>query len=346
MKEIFRPDPVKIGRQIEEINSKRQIINLPNGYRTHENVNSFQVVFESVGCQKGNCLECDYGHSENNLNPSQVEESFDLAMNEISGRPKALVVDVFGSILDEKEFPKKNLDVLLDKIKKTDFKAVLFETHHTTINDEILEKLKNELSDREILIEMGLETSNEKNRWECLHKKINNQDFIDVVNKIHNYGMGVTANLLVGLPFLTTEEQVNDCLESIKFCNQNNIEEMVLFPLNPKPGTLLWKYYKEGNYELVSQWMNIEILSRLDEETINKIFFAWYGNKQIKYAGEKSIEPKSCDVCRPTFMDFYENFLGSKEIGYRKNLVDNLISSCSCDCYDNLQKEINSKLFD
>lgn len=342
MKEFLRPNPMEIGRQIEEINSKRQVVTLPGGYRTHENVGSFQIVFQSIGCQKSTCLECDYGHGISNLTPEQVESSFSKAITETSGRPTALVIDAFGSILDEKEFPKENLDILLSQIKKTSFKVVLFETHYTTISDEILKKIKSELGDRHVSIELGLETSSEKNRWECLHKRIDNKGFIDVVNKIHSYGMGVTANLLVGLPFLTANEQVNDCLESIKFCNQNNIEEMVLFPINPKPGTLLWKYYKEGTYELVSQWMNIEILSRLDEETINKIFFAWYGKKQVKYGGEQSVEPRSCEVCRPEFMDFYENFLSSKEPGYRKKLVNDLILDCNCNCYNDFRKEIGT----
>lgn len=117
--------------------------------------------------------------------------------------------------------------------------------------------------------------------------------------------MNVIANILVGIPFLSTQEQIEDALTSIEWCIKNKIDEIDLFPINIKPYTLLEELYKSNDYDVISHWELIEVLNRVPEDYLSKIFLAWYGNRNLKYDNEvHSIFPKSCFKCHNNLMEF------------------------------------------
>ena len=63
-------------------------------------------------------------------------------------------------------------------MSKTNTKIIIFETHYLTINASILELIKQKLVDKEIVIELGLESSNKEIREKCLNKYIDNEEFV------------------------------------------------------------------------------------------------------------------------------------------------------------------------
>ena len=110
--------------------------------------------------------------------------------------------------------------------------------------------------------------------------------------------MGVIVNLLVGIPFLTQQEQLEDVISSIKWLSDNDVDEIDLFPINVKPYTLLKELYDSKKYDVISHWLLIEVLNRIPVEYLSKIYLAWYGNRELEYSnGEHSIFPKSCELC-------------------------------------------------
>lgn len=154
----------------------------------------------------------------------------------------------------------ENIMVLLEELSKINTKVIMFETHYLTIIASILEIIKQKLGNKKVVIELGLESSNKEVRENCLNKYIDNKEFVKRVNLIKSFGFGAEANIIFGAPFLTTQEQMRDTIQSIQWCFENSIEMVNLFSINIKPYTLLYKLYEEGQYSPVSHSDFIEVL--------------------------------------------------------------------------------------
>lgn len=320
----------------KNIRKNRPIISKDKLYSTFENNGVFQICFRSRGCSNylaGSCIMCDYGKGTN-LTSEELEYAFDKAISESKNEIKMLLLNSYGSILDNHEISEECFNVLLRKLKSLNIENIIFETHYNTITYEKLLLIKNELKDKNIFFELGLETSNELIRENNLLKKISNDEFVKTIELIHSFDIGVIVNLLVGTPFLSKKNQVDDVLNSIEWCIMNNVDEIDLFPINVKPYTLLKELYDFGEYDVISHWQLIDVLNQIPDEYLSKIYIAWYGNRELEYAnGESSIFPKSCDLCHDALMKFYSRFLSNNDKNYRKTLLNKLLSEKKCDCY-------------
>ena len=325
------------------IRKNRPIISKDKLYSTFENNGVFQMCFRSRGCSNylaGSCIMCDYGLGTN-ITKEELEFAFDEAISESKQDIKILLLNTYGSILDTNEISDECFCALLDKLKKSNIKRIIFETHYNTISGEKLKLIMEELKDKIICFELGFETSNEKIRENNLLKKIDNEKFEETIKLIHSFGMGVIVNLLVGIPFLTTKEQLEDVLNSIEWCISNDVDEIDLFPINVKPYTLLKELYDSKEYEVISHWLLIEVLNRIPLKDLSKIYLAWYGNRELEYSdGKHSIFPESCKLCYDNLMEFYSQFLSNDDAEYRKKLIEKLIFENKYDCYSKVLKKV------
>ena len=109
-----------------------------------------QICFYSVGCRfskNGNCIMCNYGKlRRNNLTPKDINEIMQEVFNNLNKKPKVLLLNSLGNILDELEMPKENFIALLDEISNVDINVIVFETHYSSINEEVLQLIKQKLS--------------------------------------------------------------------------------------------------------------------------------------------------------------------------------------------------------
>ncbi len=322
------------------IRESRPIIPSNVLYSTYEYNGVFQICFKSRGCSNylnGFCIMCDYGVGVN-ITPQELDIAFDQALKESKEEIRVLLLNAFGSILDTSEISEECFNLLLEKIKRTNIKNVIFETYYTTITRDKLDLIKNILSDKNVIFELGLETANEEVRKNNLLKYIDNNKFIEIVKLIHSYNMEVIANIIIGIPFLSEEEQVKNAVESINWCFDTGIDEVDLFPMNIRPYTLLRELYENKEYKIISHWMLIEVLSKIPEQYLRNIYIAWYGNRDLNYDdGLHSIFPTSCPICESDLINFYELYLKNKNAGYRKKLINKLISNKKCKCYKRLK---------
>ena len=287
-----------------------------------------QICFYSKGCrfsQNGSCIMCDYGKPrKENLNPNDIKKIMLKTFTNLKHQPKVLLLNSLGSILDELEMPKENILILLDEISKIDIDVIIFETHYSSINKNILQLIREKLSKKRIAIELGFESSNPEYRKNYLNKMIDNEQFIKKVNLIKSYGFIVETNIIFGIPFLSTKEQINDTVQSIIWCFNNNIDGVNLFPMNIKPYTLLYKLYETGKYFPISHKDFIEVLRQIPKDYIDKVYLCWYGNRQIYYDGKPTILPMCNENEYNKIMNFYKDFNLHKDKEYRKNLLNTI----------------------
>lgn len=300
---------------------------------TNERFNTFydgkvlQICFYSKGCRfskNGNCIMCDYGKSrKENLKPYEIREIIQEVFNNLDEQPKVLLLNSLGSVLDELEMPNENILVLLDEIAKLNIDVIVFESHYSSINKNILQLIKQKLPNKQIEIELGFESCNPEYRKNYLNKIIDNDNFKEKINLIKSFNFSVEVNVIFGMPFLSTEEQIKDTVQSIIWCFQNNVDQVSLFPMNIKPYTVLYKLYETGKYSPVMHKDFIEVLKKIPAKYISKIYLCWYGNRELNYGVKKSILP----ICNKNdidkIMNFYEDFNLHIDKEYRIKLLKN-----------------------
>lgn len=268
---------------------------------------------------------CDYGKvRKENLKPHDIKEILNTVFNNFKELPEVLLLNSLGSVLDTEEMQIENIITLLDELSNINIDVIIFETHYLSINNSILSLIKQKLYNKDIVIELGLESSNKQIREKCLNKYINNANFIEKINLIKSYGFGVEANVIFGSPFLTDEEQKADTANSINWCFENNIDKVNLFPINIKPYTLLYKLYEQGKYSPVSHRNFIEVLNKVPKEYIDKIYLCWYGNREITYDKNKTVFPKCNESEYKILMEFYKEFNMRRNIEKRMELLSNI----------------------
>lgn len=195
---------------------------------------------------------------------------------------------------------------------------------------------------------MGIETVNEQIQDKIIMKNVSVPKLKEKIDLIHLYGYKIDLNAMIGMPFLSTREQLNDSIKTSEWIFDNNCN-LIVFPLNIKPYTLLYHMYEKGYYEPISHWLLVEFLDKISHRNLNKITVAWYGNHEEIYeeSGKRVIFPKCCDVCSEDLFDFYLRFNECSSSYKRKELIYKLINNRKCRCYNKMINalEIDEKKF-
>lgn len=245
---------------------------------------------------------------------------------------REILLGTCGSILDHTEMSVETLMAILEKINSTDIRTVIFETHYVTVDETILNFLSDHLPGREIMLELGLESSNPDVLENSLGKYMNLTHMTRAIDLIHSHGMGVILNVFIGAPFLSPEEQIQDVLDTCRWAVDHGADRVALFPANLRPNTLLWKLWEEQKYERISHWLVIEILNRMPDDVLAKTELCWYGDRQEAGRDVHVVSPDSCDGCHGAIMEFYEKFLSDFSVPRRRELIRELLKQKTCEC--------------
>ena len=170
---------------------------------------------------------------------------------------------------------------------------------------------------------MGLESSNPKVLRDCINKTLDIEEFSKTIALIKGYGFDVIANVILGAPYLTPRQQLWDTYCSIKWALKNNVDSVVVFPVNIKRNTFLYKLYEEKKYEPVSHWLLIRLLDILNEDLLSPVTLSWIGLRQAAGRNMEVVPPKSCSTCQEKLLDFYRKFNGKFDGLYRRKILVN-----------------------
>lgn len=301
--------------------------------------NLLHVCLGSNGCRlsrMGSCTMCNYGSgkvvSEKDI--SHIIERVKEHEKEID----SVLMGSYGSIFDTSEVPRHILYNLLDGLSDTNIRIIIFETHYTTVTKEILKKVSNKLSGKDIVIELGLESFDETVLEQCLNKSINIDVFKSKIDLIHDYGMSVSVNVFLGAPFLSVKEQINDSLNTILKAIDNGADNIVIFPSNIRENTLLAYLYENGRYSPISAWELVELLRQIPVNYHNKVYLSWFGD----WDDEKILVGfYDCYECSTLLRNFFYKYLSINSGYERKRFVNEFtISSKNNRCYQLFKKTL------
>ena len=320
-------------RYNQEKRNGRKIIS--SDYIIRKRGSLLHVCLNSPGCRfrkSGSCTMCDYGEGAR-----LTEKKLDMFWPQIEEAAKgmtSILIGSLGSVLDPDEISIECLEKICGFLDRMPIETIIIETHYTMINEEICRWLNLHLPGKDIVIEVGLESSNPVVQKKCLNKKIDLNILRKKIEILHEYKISVTANVFLGAPFLSVTEQIEDTDKTIQWAIEHGIDSVVLFPANIRTNTLLDLLYKNGHYFRIQHWAIFEILWRIPWHYLNRIYLAWYGD-WIDYDESDKIEnlpPFCCDICSEKWMEFYGRFLETRDNSARRQTLIDYYSILASDC--------------
>lgn len=291
----------------------------------------YQLLFASCGCEKA-CTFCNYGYDYNltlemckpHLEKIKLED-YDIEEVELEAN---------GSFLSEREIPYDLFIEALKFVAHKNIPTISIETHYETVTEAKIQDIRRILGDnQEIYFELGFESASEDVRA-IYNKDIDIEKYLKVVALCEKYNINLLINVLLGAPFLSREEQIQDCLDSIKFVfdNMPQTTRVILFPINIKKNTMLKHWQDIGVYDQISSWEFVELLNRIPEKYIGRISIAWWGTRENAYTPGIIQHPKTCSKCHDRLMKFYSELKESRDNNYKKRIIDKMWASrCECD---------------
>lgn len=290
------------------------------------------VCLNSPGC-RFHCMMCNYGRGY-----MLTEDKADAVLRKIEEQSQnitSILIGTLGSVLDSAEITRDFLEKLCRGLNRLNIATIVFETHYTTVTRESCRLLQSLLPEKDVVIEIGLESADSEVLEKCLHKQINIKDAEKTIELIHEYGFSVTANVFLGAPFLSPREQVDDSVETVRWAIRHSVDSVVIFPANIRKNTLLESLYKQQRYDRIMHWQVLETLQRIPEDYLNRIYLSWFGD-WIDYDPDgtpENIPPYACEACAPIWQEFYCRFLSEPRSDKRKQLLlqfESRAGDCSC----------------
>lgn len=302
-----------------------------------------EIGFLSRQCKNdmsGSCLMCDYGRADKVGTDEIYLGTMDKILSEECENINFLLLCSNGSILDEYQISTQLLTKILKKAQNCKIPEIIIETHYKDVTKDRLDLIKS-IIQKPVTIEMGLETINPTYQNAFFMKGIDIGNYKKTVELIKSYNFNVEVNIMLGLPFLSTFEQVEDVKKTIKWAIQNNCIPVV-FPVNIKAHTMLRYLYENELYKPISLWLLVYLLDSLEPTVLEKIIIAWYGNRDESYTPKiPTIHPVCCNECRNNLISFGRMFLDLEDGLARKELIETLKKTTTCNCYKNLIQELN-----
>ncbi len=306
------------------------------------NGKNLQLIISSIGCKygrSGDCIFCNYGYDAHYSDEEKIHSLKRILREEKEGI-ELLIIGSFGNYFDLSEVSWYLFTSINALLKKADIPSIAFESHCNTMYGKHLPEIKQAFSqsNTRIIIEMGLESSNPFILKEYINKSLDINKFSNTIKLIKKYDLYVCANVILGTPYLKTREQLDDAYSTIQWAFSNEVDAVVVFPLNIKKETLVYKLYKEGKYTQISHWLLIKLLTMVDSALLPKIELAWVGIRQSQGIDLHAIPPRACSICKEKLLDFYKNYNLNKGGDYRKHILNELMkSSNDCKCFKSLE---------
>lgn len=226
-------------------------------------VSSLTVIFQTTGCRWNNCTMCGYIYDSAQHSPSHDDllKQYDFAMSRMKDEGSIVKIFTSGSFFDEQEISQETRKEMLSRLAKDKrVKKVIAETRPEYVTDGILSECKDILG-KKFEVAIGLETSNDQIRKDCINKGFSFSDFkrASIVAKENN--VTVKAYLLLKPIFLSEGVALNDMVRSIIDASEYS-GTISINLCNVQKGTLVDEMFQRGDYRTPWLWSAVEVLKK------------------------------------------------------------------------------------
>lgn len=312
---------------MKSIRANRELIHPDNAFTYYTYGELGLLWIQTPACRNskyGNCTVCNYWDGNRISDVVEMVIGSDIHFSD----EKLLLVNTCGSCLDPYELDYSEQEKLLKWLNGVKPEEIILETHMNTINKSSILKILELLPDKKVSFEIGVESVSPDVLFYSINKPFSAYLLKEKLELIHSAKLACIANVLMGAPFLTTEEQITDSVLTIKTLLKAGVDKLVLFPVNIKPHTLTSFLYKEGIYQQTRADMLVRVLEQLPEDELNKVDISWYG----EHVEKDVIGPYYCPKCQVLLKSLISEFVSTTTVGKRKSLLLKMSAQiCTCE---------------
>jgi radical SAM enzyme (TIGR01210 family) len=267
-------------------------------------VDAFVIIFRTKGCSwalNSGCSMCGYFNDSmwQVVSDKDLITQLNFAMENYSGQ-KFIKIFTSGSFFDKEEISSKSRIEVLNKLKDSTEK-ISVESRPEYVNDKTLKEIIPIIGSKKFEIGIGLETSNDFVRKNCLNKGFKFVDYKKAANIVKKQNFELKTYILIKPPFLTEKESIDDAIKTVE--DIKYITNSISFnPTNVQRNTFVNYLWKKRKYR--PPWL-FSIVKILKES--KKIL----ENVRIKcdIAGGGSIRgAHNCRLCDKKYLDAIDEF--------------------------------------
>ncbi|AEA47197.1 archaeosine biosynthesis radical SAM protein RaSEA [Archaeoglobus veneficus] len=274
-------------------------------------VRCLTVILRTRGCYWQRCLMCGFSYaSDSRIGLEELKEQIDEAVRDKEF--EVLKIFTSGSFFDAREVPPEFREYLYSLMRSMSVKKLIVESRPEFVKDEALKELASMPFEAEVGI--GLETSNDFIRENCINKGFTFEDFVRAAEKLKDYGVRVKAYLLLKPPFLSEGEAIEDAIRS----SMDVAEYADIISLNLMyipSNTYVERLWQRNLYRPPWLWSAIEVLRQVRSEGIEIMC------DPVAAGSERG--PHNCRKCDRDVA------MAIKEFSLSQNVAD---LDVSCDC--------------
>lgn len=288
------------------------------------------VILKTRPCQwyskGGGCTTCGY----NLLAAIDNEITKKNLFNQVNYLTKVLPSSRFpfitltscGSFMDSSEIDDNTRLEILKILNKRGYKHINFESRPNVLRNE--ERLQNlhKVFDGDISVGIGLESSNDYIRRFCINKGYETKVFLEAVKALQHNDISYDAYILCGKPFLSPQEDIEDCVNSIKFAFNKGCYWVILMTANLQPHSLTYFMNNHGLYSLPKLWTPLEILRRLPATMRKRVILKGIDKAlphPLKFA-------TNCKYCTSSIVDAQRQW----NLTFDYSFIESVLDSCEC----------------
>ncbi len=295
-------------------------------------VPSLTIIFRTQGCRWNNCTMCGYVYDSAQEPPSHDEliKQFEYAMSRCKDNEFIVKIFTSGSFLDDCEIAPATRKEMLSRLGADDrVKKVIAETRPEYVTKEKLSESIAALGKR-FEVAIGLETSNDMIRKDCINKGFSFSDFVRAGEVAKQEGAAVKAYLLLKPPFLSEGAAISDIIQSISDAAPY-AETISINLCNVQKGTLVDEMFLRGDYRPPWLWSAVEVLKKGKEASPETIIMS------DPVGAGSARGPHNCGKCDKDVAEAIRVFSLTQDTGVFSNL--------DCECRELWKKVVELEEF-
>jgi|TARA_B100000315_G_scaffold257093_1_gene304775 hypothetical protein len=314
--------------------SKKKVISwLERDYLDSE-VKAGVVILPTRGCSwglAGGCTMCGYVYESSDISHKEIYNQFRDALEKL-GDIDYLKIFNSGSFFDHRELDPIMIEKMFNLINQKDIQRVQVESRPEFLNKTSISKAKDSLLP-ELEVGIGLETSNDYIRSNCINKGSTLQDFTIAVNLCNLYDVFVKAYLLIKPPFLNEKESIEDALTSANDAINIGSSRVSFNPTSVHRYTFVEYLWNRHEYSPPWLWSLVEILLRCRNNTAVPILC--HPTRAGKIRG-----PHNCGKCDNRIYNGLVNFSATQDSTYLEDLT-----KINCGCKEVWKSQLKMEQF-
>ena len=205
----------------------------------------------------GGCIFCSEGSKSNITdNNKSVLDQFEEVKNIMLKKwPDSYYIPYLQANTNTYESVDKLKEIYEPLLNLDNVVGLAIATRPDSISDEVLEYLKDINKRTFLMVELGLQSSND-DTLKFINRGHSVKAFDDMVKKLKDNNIFVVAHIINGLPYETKEDMIN----TVKHVNSLNIDAIKIHMLHVVKNTALEKIYEKESFHILTKEEYIDIV--------------------------------------------------------------------------------------